>query len=134
LEILAAAVDDSGKWLDMKEIPISVFRVRCSRLIWEVSKTKQPIRVTRFGKPVAEVHPPSPKRTADWIGSMKDSIEILGDVVSPASEEDDWEVCGIEAWFAGACRDCDAAETADVGGYSRVSRTSVPFAPAWLFR
>jgi hypothetical protein len=27
-----------------------------------------------------------------WIGSMKDSIQILGDIVSPASEQDDWEV------------------------------------------
>jgi hypothetical protein len=29
---------------------------------------------------------------ADWIGSMKDTIEILGDIVSPANDEDDWEV------------------------------------------
>jgi len=29
---------------------------------------------------------------ADWIGSMKDSIEMLGAIVSPATDEDDWEV------------------------------------------
>ena len=29
---------------------------------------------------------------ADWMGSMKDTIEILGDIVSPAADEDDWEV------------------------------------------
>ena len=27
--------------------------------------------------------------SADWMGSMKDTIEILGDIVSPAN---DWEV------------------------------------------
>jgi hypothetical protein len=27
-----------------------------------------------------------------WIGSMKDSIEIVGDIVSPANEEREWEV------------------------------------------
>jgi hypothetical protein len=45
----------------------------------------------RRGKAVAEVHPASP-RAGDWIGSMKDSIEILGDIVGPASEVGDWEV------------------------------------------
>jgi prevent-host-death family protein len=54
-------------------------------------KTKKPIRVTRSGKPVAEVVPASPSPKADWIGSMKDTIEILGDVVLPANEENEWE-------------------------------------------
>jgi len=36
--------------------------------------------------------PSSVQRRAAWIGSMKDSIEILGDIVSPADEESDWEV------------------------------------------
>jgi hypothetical protein len=27
-----------------------------------------------------------------WIGSMKDRMEILGDIVSPAADEDEWEV------------------------------------------
>jgi prevent-host-death family protein len=86
MEISAWRVDDSCKWLRMKEISISEFRTHGSRLIWEVSKTKQPIRITSRGKAGAEVHPPSPTRAGDWIGSMKDSIEILGDIVGPASE------------------------------------------------
>ena len=28
---------------------------------------------------------------AAWIGSMKDSIEIRGDIISPANEESEWE-------------------------------------------
>jgi predicted short-subunit dehydrogenase-like oxidoreductase (DUF2520 family) len=28
---------------------------------------------------------------AVWIGSMKDSMEIVGDIISPANEEDEWE-------------------------------------------
>jgi hypothetical protein len=31
-------------------------------------------------------------RQSDWIGSMKSTFEILGDIISPASDEDDWEV------------------------------------------
>lgn len=77
----------------MKEIAISEFKAKCLALLDEVQKTKKPIRVTRFGKPVAEVVPPSAEaRTDNWLGSMKDKIEIVGDIISPASDPDDWEV------------------------------------------
>jgi hypothetical protein len=55
-------------------------------------QTKKPIRVTRFGKPVADVVPPAPAAgPADWLGSLADTMEILGDIVSPVFEESDWE-------------------------------------------
>jgi prevent-host-death family protein len=77
----------------MKEVAISEFKAKCLSLLEQVQKTKKPIRVTRFGKPVAEVIPPSANAASgDWIGSMKDSIKILGDIVAPANDESDWEV------------------------------------------
>ncbi len=77
--------------LVMKEIDISKFKAKWLALLEQVQKTKKPIRVTRFGKPIAEVVPPSPAQVFNWMGSMKDSIEIVGDIVSPANEESDWE-------------------------------------------
>ncbi len=76
----------------MTEVPISEFKAKCLALLERVNKTKQPIRITRHGKPVAEVLPPSPSmdRSA-WIGSLKDSMEFRGDIISPASDEDEWE-------------------------------------------
>jgi len=57
-----------------------------------VRKTKKAIRITRFGKPVAEVVPPAPAEgQGDWLGSMAGTAEILGDIVSPVIEETDWE-------------------------------------------
>jgi prevent-host-death family protein len=76
----------------MREIAISEFKAKCLALLDQVQKTKMPILVTRFGKPVAEVIPPSPKPVGDWIGSMRGKIEILGDIVSPANDPDEWEV------------------------------------------
>ena len=73
-------------------IKASEFKAKCLALLDQVQKTKKPIRVTRRGKPVAEVVPPSPSLSNDWIGSMKGKSKILGDIVSPASEEADWEV------------------------------------------
>jgi prevent-host-death family protein len=76
----------------MKEVAISEFKAKCLSLIDQVQKTKKPILLTRFGKPVAEVVPASPQAgSRDWIGSMKDTFEIVGDIVSPANDEDEWE-------------------------------------------
>jgi prevent-host-death family protein len=76
----------------MKEVAISEFKAKCLALLDEVQKTKQSILVTRRGHPVAEVSPPKPKENRVWIGSMKGMSKILGDIVSPATDEDDWEV------------------------------------------
>jgi prevent-host-death family protein len=77
----------------MYEIAISEFKAKCLALLERVRSTKEPIRITRFGKPVAEVVPPtSVQDRAAWIGSMKHSFEIKGDIISPATDADDWEV------------------------------------------
>jgi prevent-host-death family protein len=77
----------------MKEVAISEFKAKCLAILAQVQKTHQPIRVTRHGKPVVEVIPSSPEFSREsWIGSMKDEIKILGDIISPANDEDEWEV------------------------------------------
>jgi len=77
----------------MQEIAISEFKAKCLALLEQVFKTKQSLRITRFGKPIAEVIPPATVVDREqWIGSMKDSMKILGDIISPANDEEDWEV------------------------------------------
>ncbi len=77
----------------MQEIAISEFKAKCLALLEQVRATKKPIRITRFGRPVAEVVPPTVVMDREaWFGSMKDTFEILGDIVSPANDEDEWEV------------------------------------------
>ncbi len=76
----------------MIEVAISEFKAKCLALLEQVRRTRQPIRITRHGKPVAEVVPPSPvEDRSAWMGSMKGRMEILGDIISPASGEDEWE-------------------------------------------
>lgn len=75
----------------MKEIAISEFKAKCLAILDEVQKTQQRILVTRRGRPVAEVGPPPATDNRDWIGSMKGKSRILGDIISPANEESDWE-------------------------------------------
>ena len=77
----------------MQEIAISEFKAKCLAILARVEKTKEPIRITRHGKPVAEVVPAAPEvDRASLMGSMRDSIQILGDIISPATDEDEWEV------------------------------------------
>ena len=77
----------------MEEITISEFKAKCLGLIDRVYKTKKPLRITKFGKVVAEVVPPSPpKKRGNWLGFMKGTAEIVGDIVSPATSPDEWEV------------------------------------------
>jgi len=76
----------------MKEVAISEFKAKCLALLDQVQKTKKPIRVTRFGKPIAEVVPSPPEAgRVTWIGSMKHTMRIVGDIVSPANDEGEWE-------------------------------------------
>lgn len=77
----------------MEKIAISKFKATCLSVVERVRRTKKPILITRFGKPVAEVIPPPPApKPEDWLGSLAGTGRIVGDLVSPASEEGDWEV------------------------------------------
>ena len=76
----------------MEEVAISEFKAKCLAMLERVRRTQKPLSVTRFGKPVAEIVPPSPDTgQKQWIGSMKDTMEIMGDIVSPIIDEKDIE-------------------------------------------
>jgi len=76
------------------ELSISEFKTKFNKIIKRAQKTKQPFRITRRGKTVAEIFVLRPTPVVDrakWIGSMKDTIKIYGDIVSPANDPEDWE-------------------------------------------
>ncbi len=76
----------------MEEISISKFKATCLAVLERVRKTRRPVLVTRFGRPVAEVIPP-PTRTRPqaWIGSLAQTGRIMGDLTISACDEDDWD-------------------------------------------
>jgi prevent-host-death family protein len=76
----------------MEEIAISKFKATCLAVLDRVSKTRRPVLVTRFGKPVAEVVPARVSQNSGrWLGSMKGTARILGDIVGPVVEPEEWE-------------------------------------------
>jgi prevent-host-death family protein len=77
----------------MEEIAISKFKATCLAVLDRVRKTRRPVRVTRFGEPIADVVPPEPKPGRKrWIGGMEGTGRVVGDIVAPATDEKDWEV------------------------------------------
>jgi len=85
-------VDDHGKVRDMEEMAISKFKATCLATLERVRRTGRPLRVTRFGKPVADIVPPSPEPPPrEWLGSLRGTLEIRGDILAPSSELARWE-------------------------------------------
>lgn len=80
------------KYTDMKEIAISEFKAKCLSLIDEMQKTKEPLRITRRGKVVADVTPPATKNSGLVLGRMQGRGKILGDIIAPATDPGEWEV------------------------------------------
>jgi prevent-host-death family protein len=79
----------------METVAISRFKATCLAVLQRVRRTGKPVLVTRFGKPIAEIVPPSGRaRTQSWIGSFASRGRIVGDILSPAADEKEWEVLG----------------------------------------
>jgi len=73
-------------------MPISKFKATCLAALERVRRTGRPLRVTRFGKPVADVVPPAPQPEKEgWLGALRGSVRIEGDVTGPSTLLVDWE-------------------------------------------
>ena len=75
----------------MREIPISEFKARCISIINEVSRSHEPIIITRRGCPVARLEPLSKERPIRQFGKLKGKMQIKGDIVRTDFSED-WEI------------------------------------------
>ncbi len=68
------------------EISAARFKAECLKLMDQVEKTREPIVITKHGRPVAQLTPVagSPR---SLFGYMKGSMRIEGDVTAPVGEE-----------------------------------------------
>ncbi len=85
--------------MEAKTVSVSEFKATCLRLFEEIRRTGQPIIVTKRGEPIAQVvPPPSPARGGDWLGCLRGSGRIAGDIVAPAFEPEEWERHALAEW------------------------------------
>lgn len=76
----------------VETLAISEFKATCLAVLERVRRTGEPVLVTRRGVPVAEIVPVSrPNAGARKLGAMEGTGRLIGDVMSPAVTEDEWE-------------------------------------------
>ena len=75
----------------MKTMGAGEFKARCLRVMDGVRSTREPVVITKKGKPVAKLVPMETP-AQDIFGCMKGEIEILGDIESPILPAEDWEM------------------------------------------
>lgn len=73
----------------MKTISASEFRTRCSAVVNEVYRTREPVLITRRGKPVARLVPAG--KPGKFIGRLEGIFKIVGDIESPVVPPEAWE-------------------------------------------
>jgi prevent-host-death family protein len=72
----------------MKTIAAAEFKARCLILMEDVRKTREPVVITKRGKPVAKLVPVE-KPKDDFIGRLKGVFDVVGKLdTDPA---DAWE-------------------------------------------
>ena len=77
----------------MDSMAISKFKATCLATLERVRRTGRPLRITRFGKPVADIVPPAIEpRQGAWLGALRGTGKVVGDVVAPAVDADAWSV------------------------------------------
>lgn len=71
---------------------ISEFKAKCLSVLARVQRTGMTVLVTKRGEPMALVTPPKAQASAgSWLGSMRGTGRITGDVVAPAADPGEWE-------------------------------------------
>jgi prevent-host-death family protein len=69
-----------------KSITTGVFKSRCLEVIDNVARTRQPVIVTKGGRPVAKVVPTETRRSQNLLGTVK----FHGNIVKPILDK--WEI------------------------------------------
>lgn len=74
----------------MKKIAAAAFKAQCLTLMDQVRSTKQPLLITKRGKPVAKLVPVDTGQD-DFIGRLKGVFRVVGDIESPIEPPEVWE-------------------------------------------
>ncbi len=75
----------------MDAMPISKFKAQCLSVMDRVRRTGRPVRVTRYGRPMADVVPSTPaKRDIRTLGFLNNTTTVIGDLIAPVLASRDW--------------------------------------------
>ena len=75
----------------MKTMPAGQFKARCLKVMDEVRSTREPVVITKKGRPVAKLVP-ADGQPDNVFGCMRGEVEVVGDIVSSSVPLEDWEI------------------------------------------
>ena len=76
----------------MKQIGAGKFRAQCLKIIDEVAATREPVAITKNGRPIVKLVP-AQVEFPDFLGCLAGTIDITGDIESPVASLSDWDDC-----------------------------------------
>lgn len=74
----------------MKTIPAAQFKARCLKIMDEVKTRREPVVITKKGKPVARLLPVE-ETGRDVFGCLAGELEIAGDITAPVIAPSAWK-------------------------------------------
>jgi prevent-host-death family protein len=74
----------------MKTIAAAKFKAHCLSLMDDVHKNREPIVITKRGKPVAKLVPAG-NEDREFLGRLEGIIRIVGDIESPVEPPEAWD-------------------------------------------
>ena len=73
----------------MKKMAAAKFKTHCLTIMEDVRATREPVLITKRGRPVAKLVPAD---MVDFIGRLEGVVRIVGDIESPIEPAETWEV------------------------------------------
>jgi prevent-host-death family protein len=74
----------------MKTIPAGQFKARCLKIMDQVQSTREPVVITKKGRPVAKLVP-AEEPSDDFLGRLSGTMKIVGDITQPLEDLEAWE-------------------------------------------
>ena len=76
------------------KIPVSEFKAKCSQIFRTIEEHSETVQVTKRGRIVAIVQPPSVRETnpEEFLGCLQGTVSYSSDWDAPLGEED-WDAC-----------------------------------------
>jgi len=74
----------------MKTMPAGQFKAQCLKVMDQVQSTREPVVITKKGRPVAKLMPAG-EVAGDFLGKLSGVMKIVGDITQPLEDPETWE-------------------------------------------
>lgn len=74
----------------MKRMAAGKFKANCLKIMDDVRTTREPVLITKRGRPVAKLVPVATPPD-DFIGRLEGIVKIVGDIESPVEPPEAWK-------------------------------------------